>query len=140
MSLSAKHCRKLDTIETALRGSDPGLTALFAVFTRLNAGEEMPRIEEVRRRAGALPGWALRRVTFAGGWLTRRPGRWVRAAIFLPLALGLLAASFALSPRYLGSNRCASMLAATKPVRPARSRAQLHSCSRIMVSPMFFGK
>jgi len=140
MGLSVKHRRTLDTIEAVLRGSDPGLTALFAVFTRLSADEEMPRIEQIRRRAGALPGWALRRATAAGGWLTRRPGRWVRAAIFLPLALGLLAASFALSPRYLGSTRCASMLAATKPVRPARSRELVQSCGRIMVSPMFFGK
>jgi hypothetical protein len=139
MSLSAKHRRTLDTIESALRGSDPGLIALFAVFTRLNVDEEMPRIEQVRRRLGQLPRRGRRRLA-AGGWLFARPGRWVRAAIFLPLALGLVAASFALSPRYLGNTRCGSMLAAARPLRPARSRDQLQSCGRIMVSPMFFGK
>jgi len=148
MGLSAKHRRTLDTIESALRGSDPGLTALFAVFTRLSADEEMPRIEQVRRRAGALTGWARRGLTAAGGWLTTaaggwltaRPRRWVQTAIFLPLALGVLAASFALSPRYLGNTRCASVLAATKPVRPARGREQMQSCRQITLSPIFFGK
>jgi hypothetical protein len=64
----------------------------------------------------------------------------VRTAIFLPLALGLVAASFALSPRYLGSARCASMLAATRPVRPARARHPAPSCAGMAVRPLFFGK
>jgi hypothetical protein len=143
MGLSAKHRRALDVIENALRGSDPRLTAMFAVFSRMNSDEQMPSIEQVRRSAAALFGWTRHRLAAAGGWLTVRPGRWVRAAIFLPLALGLVAASFALSPRSLGNARCVSMLAATRPVRPVRlnrTREQAQACRRISMSPFVFGK
>jgi len=48
-------------------------TALFAFFTQLSADEEMPGFEQVRRRVGAVPRWARRRLTAAGGWLTVDP-------------------------------------------------------------------
>jgi hypothetical protein len=42
MSLSAREQHALDSIETALTGSDPDLAVLLATFGRLTSGEEMP--------------------------------------------------------------------------------------------------
>src|SRR5258708_12382945 len=54
MGLPASQRRILERIENALRGSDPRLAALFSIFTRLNRGEEMPRAEQLRARAGII--------------------------------------------------------------------------------------
>ena len=59
MGLPARQRRVLDRIESTLRGSDPRLAALYAIFSRLTRDEEMPRIEQVRygvRRAVARVG------------------------------------------------------------------------------------
>ena len=60
MSLSAREQHALDSIETALTGSDPDLAVLLATFGRLTSGEEMPGREKIlgtrwwyRPRAGA---------------------------------------------------------------------------------------
>ena len=58
MSLSAGEQQALDSIESGLAGSDPGLVSLLATFGRLASGEEMPVHEEVRvlrRRATRRP-------------------------------------------------------------------------------------
>jgi Protein of unknown function (DUF3040) len=47
MSLSAREQHALDTIETALTGSDPDLAVLLATFGRLTSGEEMPAGEKI---------------------------------------------------------------------------------------------
>src|SRR5258708_6037334 len=54
MGLPASQRRILERIENALRGSDPRLAALFSIFTRLNRGEQMPRAEQLRARAGII--------------------------------------------------------------------------------------
>ena len=50
MSLPAAEERALTGIEQALRSRDPRLSALFSIFTRLTRQEEMPAIEQLRRR------------------------------------------------------------------------------------------
>ena len=58
MSLSAREQQALDSIESGLAGSDPGLVSLLATFARLASGEEMPVHEEIRvpgRRATRRP-------------------------------------------------------------------------------------
>ena len=47
MSLSAREQHALDSIETALTGSDPDLAVLLATFGRLTSGEEMPAGEKI---------------------------------------------------------------------------------------------
>jgi len=47
MSLSAREQHALDSIETALTGSDPDLAVLLATFGRLTSGEEMPGREKI---------------------------------------------------------------------------------------------
>jgi hypothetical protein len=48
MGLPVRQRRVLQRIEGTLRGSDPRLAALYAIFSRLTRDEEMPRIEQLR--------------------------------------------------------------------------------------------
>src|SRR5271165_2062043 len=50
MGLPVRQRRVLERIENALRGSDPKLAALYAIFARLTRDEEMPRAEQLRHR------------------------------------------------------------------------------------------
>ncbi len=123
MGLRGKQRRMLEATEHALHASDPHLAALFAFFARLNRNEEMPRIEQIRYRLAD----ALAAVWAALGTLAARLrlgiGPRVRTALFLPLALALIAASFALSPRQASAGRCGRRPAATEPARIRAAQA-----------------
>jgi Protein of unknown function (DUF3040) len=77
MSLPASQQRVLDRIEEALKKREPRLASMFAMFTRLNIGELLPRIEALE----TVPWWAPRR------YRQRVPAR---AMIFLSLAIALI--------------------------------------------------
>jgi hypothetical protein len=87
--------RMLAAMHSALRDSDPRLVARFATFTRLNAGEKIPRIERVRawplgwlRAAGRLVARHFTRPGLRPGWASRR----LQGAVFIPVAAALLLA------------------------------------------------
>ncbi len=83
MSLPACQQRVLDRIENALQRREPRLTAMFAMFARLNTNERIPRIEHLE----LPPWWAWRRrghVPQLG-----RPAA-LRAMILIPL-VGMVA-------------------------------------------------
>jgi hypothetical protein len=136
MGLPVKQRRILEAIEHSLWRSDPRLTALFAVFTRLNRHEEMPRIEEIRDRVAFFFQPAHRRLVSALTWLRSRHGARTRAALFFPLAFALVAASVAFSPKSSGTSRCGRRPVATRLVRAS---ALSRPCSPV-VSPLVFGK
>jgi len=48
MGLPARQRRALDHIDRALRGSDPRLAAIYAIFGRLVHEEPLPRFEQLR--------------------------------------------------------------------------------------------
>jgi hypothetical protein len=99
MGLPARQRRVLDRIECTLRGSDPRLAALYAIFARLTRDEEMPRIEQLRHSAVLLAARFRFRLTTI---LSRVFGRLVprqRAAIFFPLALALAITSIVFAAR-----------------------------------------
>jgi hypothetical protein len=79
MSLPACQQRDLDRIENALQRREPRLTAMFAMFTRLNISERIPRIEHLE----VPPWWAWRR----RGYLRPLGGPVaLRAMLLIPLA------------------------------------------------------
>lgn len=51
MGLPVRQRKALDRIERVLRGSDPALAALYAIFGRLTRDEEIPRFEQLRHGA-----------------------------------------------------------------------------------------
>jgi hypothetical protein len=87
MTLPACQQRLLDTIETALQKREPRLASMFAMFTRLNNDEGIPRTE----RLSTPPWWAFRqRPSHAG-----RTATIVQAALLMPLVvMAVVAAVF----------------------------------------------
>jgi hypothetical protein len=77
MSLPASQQRVLDRIEEVLKKREPRLVSMFAMFTRLNLGERLPRIEALE----LVPWWSPRR------YRERLPAR---AVLFLSLAIALI--------------------------------------------------
>src|SRR6266571_2306677 len=60
MTLPACQQRVLDRMEGALRASEPDLTSMYAIFTRLSAGEPVQAERLVRKRLRLLqPGTAM---------------------------------------------------------------------------------
>jgi hypothetical protein len=108
MGLPARQRRVLDKIETALRGSDPTLAALYSMFARLTADEEIPRLEQLRRSARLLLSNGL---SGLGHFLSRLFGRLAlaprqRAAVFLPLALAMTVTVVVFAVRLSPAPRC----------------------------------
>ena len=90
MSLPAGQQRILDGIAETLRLTEPRLTVMFAIFTRLAKNEPPPRREQISaRRRGALLGWPWQPV------LARRSGRrglaWRRLLIMSQVAIAAIA-------------------------------------------------
>ena len=71
MSLPARQERILGRIEHSLHAGDPRLRSMFATFTKLTRGQQMPRLEQLESRS--WPPWC---------WLKplTRPRRRRRAA------------------------------------------------------------
>jgi hypothetical protein len=107
VSLPARQQRTLDRIERRLAVSDPGLLALFAIFTRLTLNEDMPHLEEVRARLARLGGW-FARITAPVRRRIPRPSDRVKTAVFFPAAaLAAVACSLALGASAPAMHRCA---------------------------------
>jgi hypothetical protein len=104
MGLPVRERRRLDRIECALRGSDPKLAALYAVFARLTAAEEIPRFEQLRH--GLVVGMARlrRRLAYGLGRVFSRIIPRQRAVLFFPLTLVLIVVSIFFAARS-GSGR-----------------------------------
>ena len=117
MGLPVRQRRVLERIDGALRGSDPKLAALYAIFARLTRDEEMPRAEQLRHRA-LLVLARLRLVLAAiGRRLHIRLAPRQRIVLFFPLALALAVTSIVFAARS-SSGMCTPVksVAATKTV------------------------
>lgn len=114
MSLSARQCRVLDTIEQQLRAREPRLASMFAIFTTLNSDEMLPAVETIqaghrRRLAERISG--LRR-----GWRRGKPRptsratlRLVNVALVPFIVIGLLAIALVVGGHGPSTNRCSRM-------------------------------
>jgi len=136
MGLPARQRRVLERIEGTLRGSDPRLAALYAIFARLTSDEEMPRIEQLRHSALA----ALARLQFLlAAFLARLHIRLVprqRAALFFPLAIALAAASIVFAARSSSGAGCTPARAAAAAIEAAKSKLCRPPAT---LSPLNFG-
>ncbi|HTS95732.1 MAG TPA: hypothetical protein VMI33_03855 [Streptosporangiaceae bacterium] len=108
MGLPASQRRILERIEHALRGSDPRLAALFSIFSRLNRDEEMPAIEQLRARAAVLMARIRYRAAKFGRWFGAPARARLRAALFFPVALAIVASAVLVGARFPSANRCAT--------------------------------
>jgi Protein of unknown function (DUF3040) len=103
MGLPASQRRILEKIGIALRGSDPRLAAQFAVFSRLNHGEEMPQTERLRARAARPTGRQP-----AGSRPTSGRRVRLRAALLLPAALVAVVSAALVGAGFPSAARCAA--------------------------------
>jgi hypothetical protein len=93
MSLSARENLLLESIESRLVGSDPGLASMLDTFTRLTLGEDMPVREVIRPRHCS----SLQKRRGPRG-LVKRLGRPQAALlVWLVISIALLATALAVS-------------------------------------------
>jgi len=130
MGLPARQRRILERIEGALRGSDPRLAALFSIFSRLNRDEEMPRIEQVRARVAIL-------MALVGRWFAAPRRAKLRAALFFPVALAIVASAIIVGARFPSANRCT---AAPRAADTAHDSARLRTCTPAVANPAVIGR
>jgi hypothetical protein len=135
MGLPVRQRRVLEHIECALRGSDPKLAALYAIFARLNQDEEMPRIEQLRHSAlVALIRLRLGLAAVASRLHIRIIPR-QRAALFFPLALALAVVAIVFAARSSSGNSCA-------PVRTVATAnvTKPKLCKTYTMPRLYFGR
>ncbi len=135
MGLPVRQRRVLERIENALRGSDPKLAGLYAIFARLTRDEEMPRVEQLRHSALM----ALARVRqILGAIGGRRRVRLVprqRAVLFFPLAVALAVTSIVFAARS-SSGTCTPV----KPVAATKTVAKSNLCRPPTLNGLNFGR
>lgn len=123
MGLPVSQRRILERIENGLRGSDPRLAALFALFARLNRDETMPRIELIRGRVAMALAPVTRRLVAFGRWFIASRRARLRTALFFPVALGLVATAVLVGSSFPDNTRCVPA-AQTKRVAHTSERAK----------------
>ena len=136
MGLPAHQRKILERIESALRGSDPRLAALFSIFSRLNRDEEMPGIEQVRARAAIILARVHHRVASVARWFGAPARARLRAALFFPVALGIVASAILVGARFPSANRCAAPRAAGT----AHTTARANTCTPVIANPAVLGR
>jgi len=137
MGLPVRQRRILVRIEGALRGSDPRLAALFSIFSRLNRDEEMPRIEQVRARVAILMARVGHRLAQVGRWFAAPRRARLRAALFFPVALAIVASAIVVGARFPSANRCT---AAPRAADTAHDSARLRTCTPAVANPAVIGR
>jgi len=139
MGLPVRQRRVLEEIESALKGSDPKLAALYAIFARLNRDEEMPRIEQLRHRAlVTLARLRLFPAALGARLRIRRLFRLQprqRAVLFFPIAVAVAVVAIFFLVRSSPGSSCAQIRA----VSAAQQKSKLCKPTYSM-SPLYVGK
>ena len=130
MGLPVRQRRVLDRIERSLRGSDPKLAALYAIFARLNRGEEMPRAEQLRHGAILVLAWLIRMPSAIGARLHIRLAPRQRAVLFFPLAVALAVTSIVFAARS-SSSSCSPV----QSVAASKNVAKPTKLCRVPITP-----
>ncbi len=141
MGLPVGQRKDLDMIEIMLRASDPRLTSLFTIFTRLNQDEEMPGREQLKAGAARLWLWLRIRPASAGRRLGAISGRRLRTALFFPVALAVMACTMLLGGGISGSPRCMSGPRAVGTSQlSTKTRAKTKACIPVLWSRGMVGR
>jgi hypothetical protein len=140
MGLPVRQRMVLDHMDRTLRGSDPKLAGLYAIFGRLTREEAMPRFEELRHGLLAKLAWLRLMLAAIAMRLHIRPRRRhrprQRIVLFYPLAIALAVGSIVLAVRSGPAKSCL----------PARTPAAAKNVSRVSlcrspsyVTPLTYG-
>jgi hypothetical protein len=135
MGLPVRQRRVLERIEGALRGSDPKLAALYAIFARLTRDEEMPRAEQLRHKA-LLTLVRIRKAL--ASFFARLHFRLVprqKAVLFFPLAVALAVTSIVFAVRSSSGN-CTPV----KTVAATKTVANTNLCRTPAITGLNYGR
>jgi hypothetical protein len=145
MALPITERRVLGKIEQAIGVSDPELTSLFTMFSRLGRGEHMPAGERLHAHAwlllAALRRWlSPRHWRAARHWAARRrlrsgPPTRLTAWLCCPLAALVLVVTIVVTA-HSGAASCAG----SAPAGAARHHAQINTCAPAVKTPVLGGR
>jgi hypothetical protein len=121
MGLPVRQRMVLDRMDRTLRGTDPRLAALYAIFCKLTRDEDMPRFEQLRHGLSAKLGWLRRTLAFIARPLHIRFRRRQRIVLFYPLAVALAVGSIVLAVRSSPTRSCLPVRAAAATKNIAKS-------------------
>ena len=131
MSLPARQERVLGRIEHSLQAGDPRLRSMFATFTKLTRGQQMPRLEQLESRSWLLRSWLKRirpwqrRRTARGAPAADTPGTTLRAILLVPVMLAALASAVLLG---LGGRSVSGCGPAARPQHSAPAPGHPRAC------------
>ena len=132
MSLPARQQRVLGRIEHSLHADDPRLKLMFATFTKLTRGQQMPRLEQLESRSWRRRYWRQRLTrrrregrAASGAGSTYGPGVRMRAILLIPVMLAALVAAVFLG---LGGRTVSGCEPAARPQRSAAEPGRPRAC------------
>jgi hypothetical protein len=132
MSLPARQQRVLGRIEHSLHADDPRLRSMFAIFTKLTRGQQMPRLELLESRSWPRRYWRQRLTrrrregrAASGAGSTHAPGVRMRAILLVPVMLAALAAAVFLG---LGGRTVSGCGPAARPQHSASELGRPRAC------------
>jgi hypothetical protein len=135
MGLPVRQRRVLGRIDSKLRGSDPKLAALYAIFARLTRDEEMPRAEQLRHRALLVLAQLRMALASIGRRLHIRLAPRQRIVLFFPLALALAVTSIVFAAR-----SSSGMCTPVKSVAATKTVAKTKLCKSPAAPGLTFGR
>jgi hypothetical protein len=135
MGLPVRQRRVLERIDSKLRGSDPKLAALYAIFARLTRDEEMPRAEQLRHRALLVLAHLRLALAAIGRRLHIRLAPRQRIVLLFPLALALAVTSIVFAAR-----SSSGMCTPVKSVAATKTVAKTKLCKSPAVPGLTFGR
>jgi hypothetical protein len=136
MGLPVSQRKILERIEDSLRGSDPRLAALFSIFTRLTHDEDMPRIEQIRATGAKVLTWIGVRLVAFGRWFGSPRRARMRAALYFPAALAVVASAVLVGAAFPSANRCPAVRGT---VAAALTNTRARMCAP-MLNPAIIGR
>jgi hypothetical protein len=131
MSLTQPETQALGSIADGLAGSDPRLSSMLAIFSRLAAGEEMPAREKTRARRRRAAAHRPRRARRHPRRCRARPRArrlhprlgWPQAMLVLGAVISAALLSAALALTAGGHQTCARSMGTACPSSPTPPRA-----------------
>lgn len=132
MSLPARQERILGRMAHSLHASEPHLTSMFAIFSKLTRDEDMPRLEALDARSLPFWGWRQRLTrprregrAASGAGSAYASGARLRAILLVPIMLAALAAAAFLG---LGGRTVSGCESAARPQHSASAPDRPRAC------------
>lgn len=130
MGLPVRQRRILEQIECDLRGSDPPLMSLFAIFGRLTRDDQMPGVEQLQTRAELSRARRRGRLGAVGRRLHAMPVARQRAVLVVPIALLVAASTFLMAAVLPSPSKCTPVVVAAGAAWHGAQASKSKTCTQ----------